>query len=237
MKMPENISPEIAAYIRALQTENSNLQNKNSELQNEVSDLKTKVEKQELQISNLTEMLVNSRKKIFGKSSEKSKFFDDAQLTLFNEAETIADPSAPEPEKETFIAAHKRRKKRTKAEITENLQHIKQVCDMEKAECEICGGELTCIGEEFVRSELNIIPAQMYVVDIYRKVYKCKNCSDDEHTNIFKAAASEKRFIAYIFYTVREIYMFYKFAPLKCFFFYAFYSVTYHNILFSLWTE
>ena len=32
MKMPENISPEIAAYIRALQTENSNLQNKNSEL-------------------------------------------------------------------------------------------------------------------------------------------------------------------------------------------------------------
>ena len=63
MKMPENISPEIAAYIRALQTENSNLQNKNSELQNEVSDLKTKVEKQELQISNLTEMLVNSRRR------------------------------------------------------------------------------------------------------------------------------------------------------------------------------
>ena len=125
MKMPDNISPEIAAYIKALQT-------KNSKLQNENTALKTKVEKQELQISNLTEMLVNSRKKIFGRSSEKSKFFDDAQLTLFNEAETIAEPSAPEPEKETFIAAHKRRKKRTKAEITENLQHIKQVCDMEK---------------------------------------------------------------------------------------------------------
>ena len=182
MKMPDNISPEIAAYIKALQT-------KNSKLQNENTALKTKVEKQELQISNLTEMLVNSRKKIFGRSSEKSKFFDDAQLTLFNEAETIAEPSAPEPEKETFIAAHKRRKKRTKAEITENLQHIKQVCDMEKAECEICCGKLTCIGEEFVRSELNIIPAQMYVVDIYRKVYKCGHCSDDEQTNIFKAAA------------------------------------------------
>ena len=182
MKIPENISPEIAAYIRALQSENSKLQNENTALN-------TKVEKQELQISNLTEMLVNSRKKMFGRSSEKSKFFDDAQLTLFNEAETIAEPSAPEPEKETFIAAHKRRKKRTKAEITENLRHIKQVCDMDKAICEICGSELTCIGEEFVRSELNIIPAQMYVVDIYRKVYKCEHCSDDEQTNIFKAAA------------------------------------------------
>ena len=49
MKMPDNISPEIAAYIRALQTENSKLRNNNSklqdekaELQNEVSDLKTK---------------------------------------------------------------------------------------------------------------------------------------------------------------------------------------------------
>ena len=73
MKMPENISPEIAAYIKALQSENSKLQNENTAL-------KTKVEKQELQISNLTEMLVNSRKKIFGKSSEKSKFFDEHSL-------------------------------------------------------------------------------------------------------------------------------------------------------------
>ena len=165
MKIPENISPEIAAYIKALQSENSKLQNenseikdKNTELQNEVSDLK-----------------------------EKSKYFNDAQMSLFNEAEVCADTSAPEPDKETFIAAHKRRKKRTKAELTENLNHIKQVCDLDKKECEICGGELTCIGEEFVRSELNIIPAQMYVVDIYRKVYKCEHCSDDELTNIFKA--------------------------------------------------
>lgn len=196
MKMPENISPEIAVYIKALQAENSKLQNenfeikdKNSKLQNENTALKTKIEKQEFQISNLTEMLVNSRKKIFGKSSEKSKYFNDAQMSLFNEAEACAEPSAPEPEKETFIAAHKRRKKRAKAELTENLNHIKQVCDLDKKECEICGGDLTCIGEEFVRSELNIIPAQMYVVDIYRKVYKCEHCSDDEQTNIFKANA------------------------------------------------
>ncbi len=42
MKMPDNISPEIAAYIRALQSENSKLQSENTAL-------KTKVEKQELQ--------------------------------------------------------------------------------------------------------------------------------------------------------------------------------------------
>ena len=74
MKMPVNVSPEIAAYIKALQAENNKLQNENTAL-------KTKVEKQELQISNLTEMLVNSRKKIFGKSSEKSKYLS-AELSV-----------------------------------------------------------------------------------------------------------------------------------------------------------
>ena len=29
----------------------------------------------------------------------------------------------------------------------------------------------------------------MRVVNIFRKVYKCEHCSDDEQTNIFKAAA------------------------------------------------
>lgn len=132
-------------------------------------------------------MLVNSHKKMFGRSIEKSKVFDDAQLLLFNEDETIAEPSAPELEKKTFIAVYKRRKKRIKARITENLQHIKQVCNMDKAVCKICGSQLTCIDEKLVRSELNIIPAQMYVVDIYRKIYKCDHCSDDEQINIFKA--------------------------------------------------
>lgn len=69
--------------------------------------------------------------------------------------------------------------------MTANVQHIRQVCEMENPVCEECGGELTCIGKELVRSELNVIPAQMYVV--YRKVYKCTHCADDELTNIFKA--------------------------------------------------
>ncbi|MGN0679009.1 MAG: IS66 family transposase zinc-finger binding domain-containing protein [Oscillospiraceae bacterium] len=42
--------------------------------------------------------------------------------------------------------------------------------------CPECGEEMVCIGEEFVRSELNIIPAQISVIDYYRKKYKCKKC-------------------------------------------------------------
>ena len=32
------------------------------------------------------------------------------------------------------------------------------------------------IGEKFVRSELVIVPAQVYVVDYYAASYKCAHC-------------------------------------------------------------
>ena len=173
----ENLSPEVLNYINALQKENA--------------DLKDKVQKQDIRISNLTEMLVNARKKIFGKSSEQVQYIDGSeQLSLFNEAEKESAAGAAEPTEKTLVAAHERSKKRTKEEIFKGLEHIKQVCEITPAVCENCGEPLTEIGEVFVRSELNIIPAQVFVVDIYQKRYKCEHCSDDELTNIFKAPVS-----------------------------------------------
>ena len=115
-------------------------------LQNENARLKNKVEQQDVRISNLTEMLVKSQKKMFGRASEQTKYIDGSeQLSLFNEAEKEYAAAAPEPAKETLIATHTRRKKRTRAETTANVQHIRQVCEMENPVCEECGGELTNI--------------------------------------------------------------------------------------------
>lgn len=56
-------------------------------LQSENAWLKNKVEQQDVRISNLTEMLIKSQKKMFGKSSEQTKYIDGSeQLSLFNEA-------------------------------------------------------------------------------------------------------------------------------------------------------
>lgn len=177
----ENLSPEIIKYINALKSENSSLQKENV-------DLKNKVQKQEQFISNLTEMLVNDRKKMFGRSSEQMKYIEGAeQISLFNEAEKESAAGAAEPDEKTLVAAHERSRKRTKEDLTKGLEHIKQVCEITPAVCPDCGEPLTEIGVEFVRSELNIIPAQIFVIDIYQKRYKCEHCSDDEQTNIFKA--------------------------------------------------
>ena len=169
-KNTKNMSLEEAlAYIKSLESKVSELEQKNA---------------------NLTELIIRNQKKMFGKSSEQIQYMDGAeQLSLFNEAEQEYSASAPEPTKETLVKAHPRKVKRTKAEITEKLKHVEQICDLEDKHCLECGAELVCIGKEFVRSELNIIPAQIFVVDIYRKVYKCTNCADDEYTPIFKAEA------------------------------------------------
>lgn len=145
-------------------------------------------EKLKQQNHNLTELVIKNQKKMFGKSSEQLEYMDGSeQLSFFNEAEDNYAASAPEPSEKVLVEAHTRRKKRTKAEIIENLEHKEMLYDLEDKNCPECGEALVCIGKEFVRSELNIIPAQVFVVDIYRKVYKCINCADDEHTPIYKA--------------------------------------------------
>ncbi len=55
----------------------------------------------------------------------------------------------------------------------------KSLLTLTTKKCSECGEKMVCKGEEFVRSELNIIPAQISVIDYYQKKYKCKSCEDD----------------------------------------------------------
>ena len=156
----KNLPPEVAAYIRSLEQKNQQL------------------EKQLVKMQSLNEQLVKMRKRMFGQSSEQIQYVDAQQLDFFNEAEVCSDASAPEPGKTTPVKAHARKAKRTKEELTEGLEHKKVVCELPEQEqiCAKCGSAMVRIGEKFVRSELVIVPAQVYVVDYYAASYKCAHC-------------------------------------------------------------
>ena len=156
----KNLPPEVAAYIRSLEQKNQQL------------------EKQLVKLQSLNEQLVKMRKRMFGQSSEQIQYVDARQLDLFNEAEVCSDASAPEPGKTTPVKAHARNAKRTKEELTEGLEHKKVVCELPEQEriCAKCGSAMVRIGEKFVRSELVIVPAQVYMVDYYAASYKCAHC-------------------------------------------------------------
>lgn len=163
----KNLPPEVAAYIRLLEQEKQRLEQKNQQL-----------EKQLVKMQSLNEQLVRMRKRMFGQSSEQVQYVDGKQLDFFNEAEMCSDAGAPEPGKTTPVKAHARKAKRTKEDLTEGLEHRKVLCELTEEEriCETCGSKLVRIGEKFVRSELVIVPAQVYVVDYYATSYKCAHC-------------------------------------------------------------
>ena len=56
--------------------------------------------------------------------------------------------------------------------------HKKIVIGFDDRNCSECGKEMVCIGEEFIRSELIIILAQISKIDYYRKKYKCESCEE-----------------------------------------------------------
>ncbi|GJN64612.1 IS66 family transposase [Faecalibacterium gallinarum] len=163
----QNLPPEVAAYIRSLEQEKQRLEQE-----------KQLLEKQLVKMQSLNEQLVQMRKRMFGQSSEQIQYVDAQQLDFFNEAEACSDASAPEPGKTTPVKAHARKAKRTKEELTEGLEHKKVVCELPEQEqiCAKCGSTMVRIGEKFVRSELVIVPAQVYVVDYYAASYKCAHC-------------------------------------------------------------
>ena len=199
-KLPDNLE-EALKFIREQQAKISHLQAENS-------SLKDTVNKQNIMLSNLNEMLVKGRKAMFGKSSEQlSNIEGSEQLTLFNEAEQEYSAASPEPTAETItVNSHSRKKRLSREELPDSVEHKKVVIDLDDKSCPECGKEMICIGEEFIRSELNIIPAQISVIDYYRKKYKCKSCEEDNlSTDIIAAEMPTpviKKSMAILMFTV-----------------------------------
>ncbi len=109
-KLPENYD-EALTFIQKLQTE--------------ISELKDTVNKQNIMLSNLTELLVKGRKSMYGKSSEQLRNIDGAeQLTLFNEAEQEYSAKAEEPTVETVtVKSHPRKKRLSREELPDSVRN------------------------------------------------------------------------------------------------------------------
>lgn len=65
--------------------------------------------------------------------------------------------------------------------MTAGLEHKKVLCELspEERSCARCGTEMIKIGEKFARTELVIVPAQVYAVDYHVASYKCAHCEKE----------------------------------------------------------
>lgn len=137
------------------------------------------------EIRYLKEEVEYLQRKLFGRSSEKLNKDDiSGQFCLqFDEVEVEAIEEAPEPTLEDIDAYKRRRFKGQREEILKNIPHVKRLATLaaEDRFCPECGSPLYRKGEEFVRTEVQFIPAKLKVIDHYRETYECRKCKRTDH--------------------------------------------------------
>lgn len=141
--------------------------------QNQITELEQQIRLLKEQVDFLT-------RKLYGTKSEKTSVLDiEGQMSLFNETEYFADPSAEEP-KLVYVEKHLRKRKYTgrREELIKDLPHSKVLHTIDESEqvCEKCGSSMVKVGEEFVRTQVQFIPASLKVIDHYRETYECRTC-------------------------------------------------------------
>ena len=116
-------------------------------------------------------------KKLFGSSSERS---DDipGQQSLFDEAEMEQDLFLLE--EGIVIREHTRKKKATHEDLFKGVPVEKVVIPLPEEDqiCPVCGTQMVPIGEEYIRRELEFIPATCKVVEYYSQSYGCPSCKE-----------------------------------------------------------
>ena len=153
--------------------------NEVGQLQAEVEALKEQLKKANNKIIWFEEQIKLSRHKQFGKQSEQTKslqtilpLFDDNESDEITETETSISP-----EKIRVTYEREKKKKTNGRNIdTTNLPREQVIHDLSDAEkiCD-CGCKLTKIGED-KSEQLELIPAQIKVVEHITPKYTCRDC-------------------------------------------------------------
>ena len=143
-------------------------------------EYKKQIKELEQQVRLLKEQVYFLTRKLYGTRSEKMSALEiEGQMSLFNEMESCADPDAHEPD---LVEVEKHLRKRKYAGQREKLikdiprSKVLHTIDESEQICERCGSAMVKVGEEFVRTEVQFIPASLKVVDHYRETYECRAC-------------------------------------------------------------
>lgn len=141
--------------------------------------------------NNLQEQVDYLKKKLFGASSEKRSGELEGQLRfLINEAEVLCDiveslPAEEEPEEDLICDTSEtnpskpRQKRKTFEEALKGKPFTKRYVDLpeDKKVCPECGTPYKRIGEEYLRTEYDIIPPRIKIIKWYSITYQCPKCS------------------------------------------------------------
>ncbi|WP_201779653.1 IS66 family transposase zinc-finger binding domain-containing protein, partial [Oxobacter pfennigii] len=145
---------------------------------NQISTLENRISELEKENKILHATVDYLTKKLHGRSSEKTSVLPLEQVSLFDEAEVEADPKAEELDLKAVQGYIRKKYKGQRKELLKDIPHDKRLCTLVEEDlfCEECGTVLVPVGEEFVRTEIEVIPAKVKAIDYYRQTYECRTC-------------------------------------------------------------
>ena len=168
------------------------LRQQNAMLQSAMNTLREQSRQKDEEIERLRQIILNLQRAQFGQRSEKRTYvLDDGnqQLSLFDTPEKSATPgSSQNPEKGIRVSGHSRKKKRTLEELCATLPVEERIVDLpDNEKVNPNGHALTCIGQEYIRTELVLERAKAKVVKHYRKVYADRQLEQETgYSEVFK---------------------------------------------------
>ena len=150
-----------------------------SELLEKYSELEKKNSELGKLVAYYEECLRLNKHRQFGRSSEKADADARQTLLIFDEAEAESELKKPEPELEE-ITYTRRRCTGTKEDDFDSLpvETVTHFIPEAERQCPECGGSMHVMGHE-TRRELEIIPAQVKIIEHVREVYSCRRCERD----------------------------------------------------------
>ncbi|MEQ9587964.1 MAG: IS66 family transposase [Parvibaculaceae bacterium] len=135
----------------------------------------------ELQLAKYEEERRVDRARRFGASTEAG----DLQANLFDEAEAFkeaVDDTADETDADVVeVAAHSKRRPKRKP-LPKDLPRVVVTHKLDESDkCCPCGCEMRIIGEK-VSEQIDVIPAQVYILEHHRPTYSCPKCDESIKT-------------------------------------------------------
>ena len=177
--------------IKNLTDENALLKAQLSKYEEIISKLENKIQALERNEKIYLEALSLAKKKQFGNSSEKTPQPQYDELGFFNEAEQEYTDNPVEPVVKTPQGIKKKEPKSGRERlIDKNLIETKILnCTLpaDKRICPVCGEEMRKIGMEFVREDVQLIPAKLVIRRYFRESYECRKCKAKNVPVIIKA--------------------------------------------------
>ena len=154
----------------------------NKKLKQENAELKIKVENQELHINALNRYIFGSKRE---STPKEENIVEGTQCSLFGEIKDEELKQQIEENTEEITVYRKKKNKKILSGIKKSeLKNVETVTEeyvLEEGQtkCPVCGADLKQIGKEFVRQEIEYVPAKLRLVNYVRYVYKCEECGTE----------------------------------------------------------